>query len=33
MYRALVYKELREMGWIALVALAAYLAFVVNCAG
>ena len=33
MYKALVYKEVRETGWIALVALAAYLAFVVNCAG
>ncbi len=32
MYRTLVYKELRETGWIALVALAAHLAFVANCA-
>jgi hypothetical protein len=33
MFRALVYKELRETGWIALIALAAYLVFVINCAG
>ncbi len=33
MYRALVYKELRETGWIALVGLAAHLAFVAGYAG
>ena len=33
MYRALVYKELRETGWIALIGLAAHLAFVAENAG
>ena len=33
MLRALMLKELRETAWIALVALAAHLAFVANCAG
>jgi len=33
MLRALMLKELRETAWIALVALAAHMAFVANCAG
>jgi hypothetical protein len=33
MLRALLLKELRETGWIALVALVAHLAIVANCAG
>lgn len=33
MYRALVHKELRETGWIALIGLAAHMAFVANCTG
>ena len=33
MLKALVYKELRETGWIALIALLAYAGFAVTCAG
>jgi hypothetical protein len=33
MLRALLYKELRETGWIAAIALLAYLGYAANCAG